>query len=297
MQPHAASRWRIIAAAALFSTGGAGIKASSFGSWQVACLRSGIAALAILILLPESRRRWSGKTAAVACAYALTMILFVHANKLTTAASTIFLQATAPLYLLLLGPWLLREPVRRRDLIFMMALAAGLAMFFVGVDPAGSHAPDPLKGNLAALGSGFCWAFTVTGLRWAARGHEPGSGSAVVVVFAGNLIACAVCLPPALPFAPPSSTDAVLVIYLGVFQIGLAYVLLVRGMSRVPALEASLLMLVEPVLNPIWAWLAHGERPGDWTLAAGVLILVATAIRTWSETRRIVTQEPTSSCP
>src|SRR5262249_11542954 len=127
------ARLAILAAAILFSTGGAAIKATSLTGWQVASFRSPAAAIAVLAMLPAARRGWGLAPWIVGAAYAATMILFVLANKLTTAAATIFLQATAPLYLVLIGPLLLKEPVRRRDAVFMVAVASGLALFFVGV--------------------------------------------------------------------------------------------------------------------------------------------------------------------
>src|SRR6185369_2764791 len=130
-----APRLEVLATAALFSTGGAAIKAVHLTGFQVASVRSGIAAVTLLLLLPAARRRPTGKALAVSVAYALTMVLFVLANKLTTSASAIFLQDASPLYILLLGPWLLQEPIRRRDLGFMVALGAGLSLFFVGLDP------------------------------------------------------------------------------------------------------------------------------------------------------------------
>ncbi|MGH7585251.1 MAG: DMT family transporter, partial [Gemmatimonadales bacterium] len=101
------SRLELLGAAAIFSTGGAAIKATTLTSWQVASFRSGIAAIAVLALVAASRRGWSWRTLVVGTTYAVTLTLFVVANKLTTSANAIFLQATAPLYLLLLGPWLL----------------------------------------------------------------------------------------------------------------------------------------------------------------------------------------------
>ena len=98
-----ADRLRLALAAALFSTGGAAIKSASFTSWQVACLRSGLAALTVFLLSPAARRGWTWRTLAVSITYSATLVLFVLANKLTTSASTIFLQSTAPLYLLLLS--------------------------------------------------------------------------------------------------------------------------------------------------------------------------------------------------
>jgi drug/metabolite transporter (DMT)-like permease len=289
MRPLTTARLQLLATALLFSTGGAAIKACSLDSWQVASLRSGIAALFVLLAVPAARRGWSRATLGVGACYASTMVLFVTANKLTTAANAIFLQATAPLYILLLGPWLLREPLRRHDLVFMAATAVGLGLFFVGAPPRYATAPEPLRGNLLALLSGVFWAFTVVGLRFVGRRDHAGadgkaSGGAATVA-AGNVIACLACLPAALPVSGAAPADWAVLLYLGIFQIGVAYLLMIAAMRRVAALEASLLLLVEPAFNPLWAWLAHGERPGPWSLAGGVLILAATAWKARADVR------------
>ena len=277
------ARLAILGAAVLFSTGGAAIKATHLTGWQVASFRSAIAAIAVLLMLPTARRGWSLLSALVGVVYAATMILFVLANKLTTSANTIFLQATAPIYLVLLGPWLLKEPLRPRDLAFMGALGTGLALFFVGTERSYATAPDPFKGNVLAALSGLCWALAVTGLRFMKKsGAGDGSGVAVVT---GNTFAFLFCLPFALPVGPVRGTDVAVVAFLGVFQIGLAYVLLTSGLHHVGALEASLLLLGEPVLNPLWAWLIHGERPSSWSLAGGCVIVAATVIKSVYETR------------
>lgn len=278
------ARLQVLAAAVVFSTGGAAVKATGLSGWQVASFRSGIAALTVFLLLPAARRRLTPGIAGVAVAYAGTLTLFVTANKLTTAAATIFLQSTAPLYLLLLAPWLLEEPVRRRDLLYMLALGLGLSFFFVDLDPASATAPDPWTGNLLALGSGVTWAFTVLGLRWLGRGADPDTGAAAVLW--GNVFALVAGLPWALPVAGSTPADWAVVSYLGVVQIGLAYILLTRALRSVPAFEASLLLLVEPVLNPVWAWWLHGETPGTGTVAGGALILAATGLKTVVDARQ-----------
>ena len=277
MRARSTARLELAFAAVLFSTGGAAIKAADFTAWQITCLRSGIAALAIWLMTREARRGWTGRTVVVGVAYAATLTLFVLANRLTTAANTIYLQSTAPLYLALLAPWLLREPTRRQDLAFMAAVGLGLALIFVGVDPPADTAPDPLRGNMLALASGLFWALTVCGLRW--MGSGGGRGSAAVAVVAGNVIAFLVALPFAFPFGSHTAGDWALIGYLGVFQIALAYVLVTRALTTMPALEASLILLIEPVLNPVWAWIFQGERPGVWALTGGGVILGATTIR------------------
>src|SRR4029079_1255615 len=247
-------------------------------NWQVAGLRSTVAAIAILVMLPEERRRWTLATVLLGAASASTMVLYVSANKLTTAANTIFLQSTAPLYLLLLGPWLLQEPIRRRDLALLVAMGTGLALVVAGKETRSATAPDPATGNALALASGVCWAFTMLGLRRLSRDVNPHAPSpAAAAMVAGNVIACAVTLPMAFPvvFTPK---DALLIGYLGLFQIGLAYACVGVGLRRVGALEAALLLLVEPVLNPLFAGRVHGERPGAFTLAGGAVILSATAL-------------------
>jgi len=274
---------RLLAAALLFSTGGAAIKATSLTGWQVASFRSGIAVLALGLMTSEARRGYSWRAVPVGAAYATTLILFVLANKLTTSANTIFLQSTAPLYLLLLSPWLLREPIRRRDLWFMAAVGGGLAIFFVGANAPMATAPDPWRGNLLAMASGGFWALTMIGLRWMSR--YPGNNPALPAVVLGNLFAFAAGLVFALPLHQVSATDWGVVVYLGIFQIGLAYLLLTSALRHLPVLEAAIILLAEPVLNPIWAWLVHDERPGGWVIVGGVTILAATTVRTWLDTR------------
>jgi drug/metabolite transporter (DMT)-like permease len=283
MTSRSAARLQLLAAAFLFSTGGAAIKAAGMTGWQIACFRSGIAAVALLCMTPAARRGWTPKAALVGVAYAGCLVLFVLANRLTTAANTIFLQSTAPLYLLFLAPWLLHEPVRREDLGFMLAVGAGLALFFVGVEQPAATAPDPVRGNLLALASGFCWALAIAGLRWLSRDRRRGSPIAAVV--SGNITAFLLSLPMALPLGPHGLGDWAIVGYLGIFQIGLAYVFVTRAIQQIPALEASVILLLEPVLNPVWAWVIQGETPGAWALLGGAIILGATTYKSWNESR------------
>jgi DME family drug/metabolite transporter len=234
-------------------------------------------------MTPSARRGWTRQAFVVGIAYAGCLTLFVLANRLTTAANTIFLQSTAPLYLLFLAPWLLKEPVRREDLGFMLAVGIGLALFFVGVEQPAATAPDPKRGNLLALGSGFCWALAVCGLRW--LGSSEGRGSPAAAVVSGNLTAFLVGFPLALPVGSHTAGDWAIIGYLGVFQIALAYVFVTNAIQLIPALEASVILLLEPVLNPVWAWVVQRETPGAWALLGGAIILGATTYRSWAESR------------
>jgi len=273
----------LIAAAVLFSTGGAGIKAVHMSGPQVACLRAAVAAVAVALLLPDAHRRWNRATILVGLAYSGGMSLFALANKLTTAANTIYLQAAAPLYILALAPWLLKEPARRRDLLLLACLATGLVLVFLGAEAPAATAPAPFKGNVLAVLSGIAIALMMIGLRALAR-HGDGAAAAPAVL-AGNIIAFALNLPSALPFPWPTLSDVAILAFLGVFQIALAYALLARALRHVPALEASMLLLVEPALNPVWAWLIHHEVPSSRAIAGGMIILGATVAKSLLDAR------------
>ncbi len=274
-------RSKIVVAAVLFSTGGAAIKWCGFDGWQLAAFRSGIACATMLLLIPEARRGWSWRSGLVGCAYAATTLLYVQANKHTTAASAIFLQSTSPLFILVLAPWLLGEHATRRDLLQMAMMGLGLVLFFVGLDQPSATAPDPRLGDVLAATCAVTWAFTVIGYRWiVARG-----GSVATAAASGSLTACLVALVAAQPLAAGRPVDWAVVAFLGVCQLGVPYVFLVRAIPRLRALEVALFMLIEPVLNPVWAWLVHGERPGPAALVGGGLILGATVVRSLVDAR------------
>lgn len=265
--------------AVLFSTGGAAIKLVAFSAWHVLAFRALIACTTILLFIPEARRGWSWRAALVGLAYAATTLLYVQANKLTTAANTIFLQNTNPVFILALSPLLLGERETRRDLAYIGVLGLGMASFFVGASDTFATAPNPRLGNALAAGCSLTWAFTLIGYRWLS--HHGVSVAAAAAM--GNLLAALIALPQALPAAAGTPADWLVLVYLGVLQLGLPYVFLTRAIPRVTALEASLVLLLEPVLNPVWAWLLHGETVTGWALVGGAVILAATLHRAWTE--------------
>ena len=275
------ARLQVIGAALLFSTGGVAVKLTALTGWQVACFRAGLAALLLACVGGAWRSALRPRAVLVGIAYGAVMVLFVLATKLTTAAHAIFLQSTAPLWVMLLGPRLLAEPVGRRDVVAGAAIAAGLLLLLAGSNPPLLTAPDPILGNLLATASGLAWALAILGLRATARADEaPGESPVLGVVVMGNALACLVCLPLALPLAGGDAADWLVVAYLGAFQVALAFVWMARGLRRLPALEVSLLLLLEPVLSTGWAWLVLGERPGNLALLGCALILAATLVRT-----------------
>ncbi|HMG18898.1 MAG TPA: DMT family transporter [Gemmatimonadales bacterium] len=282
-------RSKIIVAAVLFSTGGAAIKWVGFGAWQLAACRATIALITILVVLPEARRGWSWRTVLVGFAYAATTLLYVQANKHTTAASAIFLQSTSPLFILLLAPLLLGEHATRRDIGQMAVMGVGLGLFFLGHDQPSATAPNPAVGNVLASVCAVTWAFTVIGYRWlAARGT-----SVATAAVSGNLTAAVIAFVMAQPLVAGRPVDWAVVAFLGVCQLGIPYLFLARAVPQVRALEVGLFLLIEPVLNPIWAWLAHGETPGTATLAGGALILGATAGRMLLDVKQTSRESPT----
>lgn len=276
-------RFQVLAAALLFSTGGAGIKAAAFTGLQISALRSGIAALLVFALL-RGRVVLSPAMLGIGVVYAATMTLFVLSTKLTTAANAIFLQATAPLYLLLLGPLVLSERIRRSDVTFLGGVAIGLVLCLMGQPEPTTTAPSPATGNALAVICSITWALTLLGLRYVQRNHAD-TRVGLSAVFLGNLFASVAAWPFALPLPTASSAEWATVVYLGVCQIALAYIFLTAAMRVLPALEVSLLLLIEPVFNPIWTWLIRGEHPGTFTIVGGAIIIAATAFKSVYESR------------
>jgi DME family drug/metabolite transporter len=293
----ARSRWFILGAAALFSTGGAAIKGTALTAFQVAGLRSAVAALALVLLLPAARKGFGWDLLPAAFAYAGTLVCFVVATKLTTSAAAIFLQSTAPIWILLLAPMLLKEKIRVADLPAVALAACGLALVFVGSRDPVATAPRPELGNLCALASGLFYALLMITMRRLSRDSPAGNDRSLPATVLGNGLAFLVTLPLALPIAAVRTADVVAILYLGVIQIGLAYWLFSKGLKRLPALEVSLLVLLEPVLNPLWTWLASGERPSALASAGGAIMIVALAAQVLTQRGVRATAEASPPIP
>lgn len=265
---------RVLLAAALFASGGALLKMCEFPSLQRAGTRAAIAAATIFLLLPAARRLPNARILRLAPAYFGATCLFVVANSLTTAANAIFLQSAAPLWLVLFAPWLLHEPITRRDLCVLAGVGVGMALFFVAPTEAVATAPDPRLGDWIAIASGVSWALLLLGMRWLSR---TGGDEAPAAIAWGNLLTCplALALMPVVGQAPIAGSvqDWIVIVALGTLQVGLAYVMLIRGIAGVPAVRASLLLMIEPALNPAIAFLVHGETPHPLAIAGGGVIL------------------------
>lgn len=264
--PRGAALACLLGAAFLWSLGGLLIKSIPWGALAIAGARSCIAVPVILLYLRRPRFTWSAAQLTGAAAYAATVIFFVLANKLTTAANAILLQYTAPLYVAVMGALLLEE---RAGPVAWAALAGamgGMALFFMD-----SLGEGGLCGNILALASGVSFAVLIVSLRMQK------DGSPIESVLLGNLVTGVLCAPFMFRSAPPREGWAALAV-LGVFQLGLAYILYSAAIRRVTALEAVLVPVIEPLLNPLWVFLLLGERPGPWALAGGAVVLVSVTL-------------------
>ncbi|HEX8069411.1 MAG TPA: EamA family transporter [Pyrinomonadaceae bacterium] len=271
----------VLGAALLWSTGGLFIKANDLTPYELSCGRSLFAAATVALLTRREGFGLNATTAAASVLYAALLLLFVIATKLTTAANAIFLQYTAPVYILLLEPLVYDERYRWQDFVVVACCVGGMSLFFVG-----ALRPQDVQGNVTALGSGLCFALFYLLLRHP-RARRVNRASSVIY---GNLLLALLTLP-ALAGAGAGKLNAHnlgVVAYLGVVQIGLAYTLLTLGVARgVKSLDAGIIGYIEPVLNPVWVFLFLGERPSPWALLGGASIIAAVFLHTvWNARHR-----------
>lgn len=265
----------IAGAALLWSSGGIGIKAVDDPPLKVAFYRSLFAAIGLLLLLGRDtwgRRRWKSTPAFVIAiiSYAACLTTFVVATKWTTAANAIFLQYAGAIWVLVLSPIVLHEPMRARDVTAIVAALSGMALFFVG-----RFETRGMAGNAMALLSSVFFAALILALR---REHDAAESS----VTWGNVFTAAVLLPFVANDLHLTLKSFLVLAGLGVFQIALAYMLFVRGLKYVTATQASLTGMLEPVANPIWVLLFLGEKPSLYAVIGGIVVLAAIGWHTLS---------------
>lgn len=275
----------MLAAAILWSTGGLFIKWTSLSGLELSFGRSLLAAITVAIFTRREGFGLNPITLLASLLYAALLLLFVLATKETTAANAIFLQYTAPLYVLVLEPIFYKEKFRQRDLITVIFCVVGMSLFFVG-----KLRPQDVTGNLLALASGVCFAFYFLLLRHPSARNVNRASSVIY----GNLLVVLIAAPAGLQALPGINLgDALSVIYLGVVQIGVAYTLFTLGMARgIRSLDAGIVGYIEPVLNPVWVFLVIGERPSKWALIGGAIIVGAVVLHTTlkaKEERKLIT--------
>jgi drug/metabolite transporter (DMT)-like permease len=275
---HAKSVTLLLAAALCWSLGGVLIK---WVQWPPLAVASGRGLIAALFLAAVCFRRlhftWSPAQLGAALAYALTTVTFVAATKLTTAANAILLQYTAPVWVALLGAWFLHEHPRRSDWSIIALVFVGMGIFlYDGLRFSG------LLGNLAGIFSGVSFAALVLLLR------KQKDGSPIESIILGNVLAFFIGLPW-LWDAPAMPVDSWIALgLLGTLQLGVSYLLYARAIKHVTALQAVLIPVIEPVLNPIWVMLVLGEKPSAIALLGGAIVIGAVTWRAISTVRRPV---------
>ena len=258
----------LLLTAVLWSLGGVLIKWVNWNPVAIAGIRSLIGAALIGIAFHrELRFTWAFDQIGGAIAYAGTVVLFVIANKLTTAANAILLQYTAPVYVALFSPWFLGEQADRRDWLTLLIMLGGMALFFID-----ELSFDGYLGNSIALVSGLCFAWLTLFLR------RQKDCSALPSLLLGNLLAAVIGLPFMFQSMPDLSSCIGLLL-MGVVQLGLPYILYALALRHVRAVEGILVPMIEPVLNPVWVFLMMGEKPSPWAIVGGAMILGAVLFR------------------
>ena len=253
----------VFLAAVLYSTGGICMK---WIPWSGVALNGGRSMIALAVfsaylLLAHHRPRMNRWVLLGAVAVCGTNVLFAVANKMTTAANAIVLQYTAPVFVIVLSLLFLHKRAKRLDLEACIVVSLGILCFFVE-SLSGGH----LYGDLIALASGLTYAIVF-------MLNDMPEGDPLSSVFWGAVFSCVIGLPflPTQSALDPQAWISLLV--LGVFQMGLAFLFLVRGLENTPPVTASLVSGIEPVLNPIFVALFYGERMGLLSLAGAVIVI------------------------
>ena len=257
----------MLLATVLLSTGGVLVKWIPGHPLAISGLRSIIAIPILLAFLRKPNFTWSLPQLGAALAYAGVVIGFVVATKLTTAANAVILQYTAPIYVVILGRWMLDEETSWVDWLTIALVFGGLGLFFLDrVTLTG------MTGNLIAVGSGISFAFLLIFLR------KQKHGSPVESIILGNIVTALVGIP-FLVIAFPDRSGWLGILILGVFQLGLGYVVYTRVIRKVSALEAVLIKGIEPILNPLFVYFLIGEKPGPWALVGAAIVFAGVTAR------------------
>lgn len=275
----------VLFAVLLWSTGGLFIKSTTLDAFAVNAGRSLFAAITVAVFTYKKGLKLDKFTILTSILYAGTLSCFVYANKNTTAANAIFLQYTAPIYILVLSPFILKEKFSYKDLITVVVCLAGMSLFFLEQQTAtNTLAPNIFLGNMAGLVSGVFFGLYFIFLR---HPRSLANKNSAISVFYGNLIIVVLMLPFLINNPPaPNVKDVFSVLFLGIFQIGIAYILFTKGIAEgVRSLDASIIGFVEPLLNPIWVFLFLKETPSSWAIIGGIIIIITVAVHTIFNTR------------
>lgn len=272
---HKKGLFAVFLSALIWSTGGMFIKLVPLSAIQICFFRSFLAAIVFLFLFKKKAFNIDKNVILTAIIYAGVLISFVNATKMTTAANAIFLQYTAPIYVFLLEPLIFKTKFEKINIITVIICFVGMILFFIG-----ELSPGHYLGNLIALLSGLLFA----GMMLAMRKNKPENQSSSI--FYGNILICLISFPYLFDMNPIDLSTASKLLYLGIIQIGLAYAIFSYGIKRVLAIEASLISMIEPVLNPVWVFLGYGEIPAPLSIVGGIIIIAGVSAKTFLADRK-----------
>ncbi|SKB63457.1 Threonine/homoserine efflux transporter RhtA [Acetoanaerobium noterae] len=257
----------MIIASVLWSIGGIFIKLINWNPMAIAGSRSAIAALVMMMYLKKFKFKINKSMLICACSYSLLVILFVSANKLTTSANAILLQFTSPVWVALLSRAILKQKISRIDGITIIFVILGMIMFFID-----ELEMSYLLGNILAILSGIVMAGMILLFQ------QQKENSLVEITLLGNVITAIVGIP--FYFISSPGMESVLPLFiLGVFQLGIPYLLYVLAIPNVTAIDAVLIPVLEPLLNPLWVFIFAKESPTLFSLLGGGLVLLSVTVR------------------
>ncbi len=269
LSDHSKGVLAVVLTALLWSSGGLLIKLISLSSMQLSFFRCLIAAIVFAVIFRKKVLKVNKLAILNAIFYATVLTLFVIATKSTTAANAIFLQSTAPIYVLIFEPIITKTKWERINVITIAVCFIGMILFFTG-----ELSPGHLEGNIVALLAGVAFAAFFLGMRNNDKEYQQSA------IFYGNIIVAVICIPFILELETISFSDLWMVSFLGVFQIAAAYAIFTYGIKRILAVEASIISMLEPVLNPVWVFLGYGEVPTTYAILGGIIIITAISMRT-----------------
>lgn len=269
LSDHSKGVFAVVLTALLWSSGGLLIKLISLSSMQLSFFRCLIAAIVFAVIFRKKVLKVNKLAILNAIFYATVLTLFVIATKTTTAANAIFLQSTAPIYVLIFEPIITKTKWERINVITIAICFIGMILFF-----AGELSPGHFEGNIVALLAGVAFAAFFLGMKKNDKEYQQSA------IFYGNIFVAVICIPFILELETISFSDLWMVSFLGVFQIAAAYAIFTYGIKRILAVEASIISMLEPVLNPVWVFFGYGEVPTTYAILGGIIIITAISMRT-----------------
>ncbi len=269
LSDHSKGMFAVLITALLWSSGGLLIKLITLTPMQLSFFRCLIAAIVFGIIFGKKVLKVNKLAILNAVFYATVLTSFVIATKTTTAANAIFLQSTAPIYVLIFEPIISKTKWEKINIITIAVCFLGMILFFIG-----ELSPGHLEGNIVALLSGAAFAAFFLGMKKNEKEYQQSA------IFYGNIIVALICIPFILELEKLSFSDLWMVSFLGVFQIAVAYAIFTYGIKRILAVEASIISMFEPVLNPFWVFIGYGEVPTIYAIIGGIIIISAISVRT-----------------